>query len=403
MRPARVFSSSWGQLESGGTNIGDLAVFEAQRDQLAGRCELGVMSSDPRSTRAAGCIPFGTATGRVSALVRGVLWSDAVLVGGGELAQDVSSLLYTPFNLLPLVLARLFGRPSYGWLIGVGQEGELRPWTPPALRRWLSGCRGVSVRDAASGRTLLGLGLRRDRVLRAADSAFCLCDGWEPGPRDSMLLGAAPRDVSNRTGRLLPLEVRRKLRMASPSGDGGARRWAELLDSHLERHGGRVLLLPFHTGPLSNSDDAMCRRVAGLMTSGDRADILDSHDLKSFIGAMSRCRVVVTAPLHGAILSVVAGAVPVSVPYSSKCTRFMMEAGLGALAGDDPGGALEDAWTGTAGIWEELAPRRSELRRMALLNTRFFEGLFPGLLAPADRAGPYSGTAGGGAHRAQRH
>jgi len=335
--------------------------------------------------------------------VRGVLWSDAVLVGGGELAQDVSSLLYTPFNLLPLVLARLFGRPSYGWLIGVGQEGELRPWTPPALRRWLSGCRGVSVRDAASGRTLLGLGLRRDRVLRAADSAFCLCDGWEPGPRDSMLLGAAPRDVSNRTGRLLPLEVRRKLRMASPSGDGGARRWAELLDSHLERHGGRVLLLPFHTGPLSNSDDAMCRRVAGLITSGDRADILDSHDLKSFIGAMSRCRVVVTAPLHGAILSVVAGAVPVSVPYSSKCTRFMMEAGLGALAGDDPGGALEDAWTGTAGIWEELAPRRSELRRMALLNTRFVEGLFPGLLAPADRAGPYSGTAGGGAHRAQRH
>lgn len=382
MRRPGVFTSSWGQLESAGSNIGDLAVFASQMQELGEAFDVGVMSGDPAATASRwGAKGFSTRRGRLASMIRGVLWADIVVVGGGELVQDTSSLLYSPFNLMPFALAAVFGKPSFAWLVGLGQGGELRPWTRAWIARCMATARGISVRDAPSADLLAGLGFRPGRVLRAADSAFCLCRGRRPGPVDSDILGAAPRDVSNRTGGLLPLEARRKLGLDRPGGGSSAvADWARLLDGHLARRGGRVLLLPFHTGPLSNSDDHFCREVLGRMERADRASILDEADLNGFLDAMAGCRVVVTAPLHGAILSVVTGALPVAVPYSSKGTRFMEEAGLGDLIvrTSRPGWAeeaamlVDNAWRTSGSRWRSLSARRAGLQAMAGLNTAYF-------------------------------
>ncbi|HPN61851.1 MAG TPA: polysaccharide pyruvyl transferase family protein [Candidatus Fermentibacter daniensis] len=385
MRRPRVFTSSWGQLESAGSNIGDLAVFASQVGELRQDFDIGVVSSDPGRTASEwGARGFSTRRGRLAAMLRGVLWADKVVVGGGELVQDSSSLLYSPFNLLPFRLAALFGKPSFAWLIGLGQGSELRPWT----RKGISGClglaRGISVRDEPSGRLLSDLGFRRDRFLVAADAAFCLCRNRRPGPVVSDLLGAAPRDVSNRTGSLLPLETRRKLGLARDVRDEGtADGWASLLDSHLERNGGRVLLLPFHTGSLSNSDDAMCVAVLERMKHGAAASIFRDTSLDGFLQAIAGCRVMVSTPLHGAILSVVSGALPVAAPYSSKGARFMAEAGLGDLVIDcrEPGwwrrasDKVAEAWRTADSRWEALSARREELLAAASANTAYFKSV----------------------------
>lgn len=385
MRRPRVFTSSWGQLESAGSNIGDLAVFASQMGELHPDFEVGVISSDPGRTASEwGARGFPTRRGRLAAMLRGVLWADTVVVGGGELVQDSSSLLYSPFNLLPFRLAAVFGKPSFAWLVGLGQGSELRPWTRKGLAGCLSLARGISVRDEPSGRLLSELGLRRDRFLVAADSAFCLCRNRPPGPVRSDLLGAAPRDVSNRSGSLLPLETRRRLGLVRDVRDEGmADGWAALLDSHLERNGGRVLLLPFHTGSLSNSDDAMCAAVQERMKQGGSVSILRDSSLEGFLDAMSGCRVMVSAPLHGAILSVVSGALPVAVPYSSKGARFMSEAGLGDLVVDchDPGwwrraaDKVDEAWRTTDVRWEALSVRRERFRASASANTAYFKSV----------------------------
>jgi len=382
LRRPRVFTSSWGQMESAGSNIGDLAVFASQMQELGDAFDVGVMSGDPAGTAARwGAKGFSIRRGRLASMIRGVLWADYVVVGGGELVQDRSSLLYSPFNLLPFLLSASFGKRSFAWLVGLGQGGELRPWTRAWIARCMATARGISVRDAPSADLLAGLGFRPGRVLRAADSAFCLCSGRRPGPVDSDILGAAPRDVSNRTGGLLPLETRRKLGLDRPGGGSSAAAdWARILDGHLARRGGRVILLPFHTGPLSNSDDHFCREVLGRMQRADRASILETENLHGFMDAMAGCRVVVTAPLHGAILSVVTGALPVAVPYSSKGTRFMEEAGLGDLSvpTSRPGWAVEaaalvdEAWRTCGSRWCGLSARRSELRARAELNTAYF-------------------------------
>ncbi len=386
-RRVRVFSASWGQLESAGSNMGDLAVFAAQAGQLLPGFDLGVMSGDPVRTRTEwGCTPFGVRRGRLAAMLRGVLWSDIVVVGGGELVQDSSSLLYTPFNLLPLELARIAGRPSFGWLVGIGQRGELRPWTPGATRRGLGSARGVSVRDADSATTLMDLGLNPVRLLRAADSAFCLARGdVRHSPED--VLGAAPRDVSNRTGRLLPLETRRRLGLAAKAPDEAtARGWSELLDRHVERTGAGVVILPFHTGPLSNSDDAMCDAVLSRMRHAGSARVARPGSLGEFMDEISRCRIMLTTPLHGAILSVVAGVPPVSLPYSSKGRRFMREVGLEDLCTElgrpgwveEAGALLDRAWRDSGSLAAGMAPARDDLVRLALANTAFFRSCCPG-------------------------
>ena len=379
----RVFSCSWGQLEADGSNIGDEAIFSSQAIDLAAfDVELGVMSANPEVTAGRfGAKPFDARKGRLRAMLRGILWSDAVIVGGGELAQDVSSLLYTPFNLLPLRLAALLGKKTYAWSVGIGQGNELASWTPGTLRKWLGKCRGVTVRDKPSLDTLTGLGLSTSRVKLAPDSAFTLAGDFEPGPVESDVLGFAPRNVSNRQRKLLPLETRKKLGMyREPDISGSRQRWAELLDDHLNRFGGKLRMFPFHSGSLSNSDDTECREIASLMKQGDRIEFVSMGDIHSFMKRISECRVFLTVPLHGSILSVVAGAVPVALPYASKGFRFMQEAGLGDLAVDplSPSwnrklsGLLDHAWSNTGAIWEELSIRRSELIAESRVNSEHF-------------------------------
>jgi polysaccharide pyruvyl transferase WcaK-like protein len=378
----RVFTCSWGQLESGGSNVGDEAIFVSQvRDLKLFDTEVGVMSAVPGETSGRfGAKPFDVRRGRLRAMICGILWSDVVVVGGGELVQDVSSLMYTPWNLLPLRLAGLFRRRTYAWSVGIGQGGELAPWTPGAVRRWLGRCRGVTVRDGHSLTTLLDLGLSRARVRLSSDSTFTLAAGYGPGPVGGDLLGFAPRNVSNRKRRLLPLETRKKLGIHEECDTSAERMaWAALLDEHLERRGGGIAMFPFHSGSLSNSDDEECRAVLSYMRRGGDVRIVEAGTLEEFMGEMSRCRVFVTVPLHGSILSVVTGALPVALPYASKGFRFMEEAGLGdfciSSSGDWTDGlreALERAWEHAGAVWRDLSQVRERMVERCRLNPGHF-------------------------------
>lgn len=342
-------------------------------------CLAGVMSADPERTRTIhpGVRSFSTSRGRLAAMVSGVRWSQVVVVGGGELLQDRSSLFYSPFNLMPLLLARLFRRRSFCWAVGIGKSHELARMTPHMARFALSACSGITSRDPSTHQTLIRWGLSSPVLKPAADSALLLGRSYHPGPVDSSVLGAAPRNVSNRKGSLLPLELRRRLPGYCPLDPSpSVRAWAALLDSHMEATGCSVVLFPFHTGTLSNDDHLFCALVRDAMKHPERVSLARFTSIGQTLALMAGCRVMVTTPLHGAILSVVAGALPVAVPYSSKCTRFMEMAGLESLSPDSPDGtpvpetavALESAWSRCGQWWEHLA-RTREMMMKAAENT----------------------------------
>ncbi len=381
----KVFTSSWGQLEKGGSNVGDEAIFASQIRDFSrfNDITIGVMSAVPEKTEELfGAVPFDVSRGKLRAMTRGVRWSDIVIVGGGELAQDRSSLLYTPFNLHPIRLAKRYGKPAFAWSVGIGQGNELARWTPSQLRKWLGYCSGITVRDKPSLDILLNLGLDPDRVKLASDSTFTLAGDYALPHTTSDILGVALRNVSNRQGHILPLEIRRKLGLyREPDVSGIRRKWADLLDRHIEDHGGEIRFFPFHTGSLSNSDDSECEAVMAMMKHSDRAAVIMPVDIKGFLTRISECRILLTVPLHGSILSIVTGTIPIAVPYASKGFRFMEEAGLGGLSIDSSSEnwdvrlsiLLDRTWDTSRDILQSVAEKRSELAEKCTLNLDLFE------------------------------
>jgi polysaccharide pyruvyl transferase WcaK-like protein len=379
-----IFTSSWGQLEKVGSNIGDEAILASQARDISSLpgVRLGVMSAVPGKTEEIyGAIPFDVSKGRLRAMHRAVKWSDIVIVGGGELAQDRSSLLYTPFNLHPIRLARRYGKKAFAWSVGIGQGNELAKWTPGQLRKWLGYCSGVTVRDRPSLEILLNLGLDPEKVRLSSDSTFTLAGDYAQPYSTSEILGVAVRNVSNRQGNILPLEIRKKLGFyREPDVSDIRRKWADLLDRHIDAHGGEIRFFPFHTGSLSNSDDTECEAVMAMMRHSDRATVIMPLNLRNFLTRISECRVFLTVPLHGSILSIVTGTIPIAVPYASKGYRFMEEAGIAGLTVDPSSGSwdidlsdlLERTWDTSRDLVQSLGEKRSELAEKCTLNLELF-------------------------------
>lgn len=325
---------------------------------------------------------FDVRRGRLRGILAAVNWCDIVVVGGGELVQDDSSLLYSPFNLLPVFLAFLLRKKSFAWAVGIGQGRELTFCSRLMMKLALKTLSGVTVRDRGSFNVLHHLGLREPEMILAADCAL----GLDAGNTDKgILIGAAPRDVSNRTRHLLPLEVRKKLGIARKTDPSRAvSAWAKLLDWYAKKFGAGVVLFPFHTGTLSNDDLAFCRLVVGKMKMKNSVKIADSADTDGFLNELSHCRIMVTTPLHGSILAFASGTVPVSVSYSSKCTRFMEQAGLSGLVSSGTPGipdrntalAVEKAWDDWESLEPDMKERRTELRKRAELTLEHFRRTF---------------------------
>jgi len=363
--------------------VGDTVIFRSQYEDLKKTGALvGVLTADPERTlkRYPGVKSFDIRKGRLRGIIAAVSWSDIVIVGGGELVQDDSSLLYSPFNLLPVILAFCLRKKSFAWAVGIGQGRELTLQSKMIMKIVMKMLSGITVRDRGSFNVLYQLGIREPEMVLAADCALV------PEPRlmeKGMLIGAAPRDVSNRTRHLLPLELRKKLgihRKMDPSRAVSA--WAKLLDWYATKFSAGVVLFPFHTGTLSNDDRAFCELVAGKMKNS--VDIADPSNNDEFLRKISHCRIMVTTPLHGAILAFASNTVPVSVSYSSKCTRFMEQADLSLLVSSGTPGipdritamAVEKAWKDYDSLSKDMEERRKELQTRAMKTLEHFRRTF---------------------------
>jgi polysaccharide pyruvyl transferase WcaK-like protein len=225
------------------------------------------------------------------------------------------------------------------------------------------------------------LGLDPSRVKLASDSTFTLAGDFAQLHGAPEILGVALRNVSNRQGRLMPLELRRKLGLyREPDSTARRRVWAGLLDRHIEAHGGEIRFFPFHTGSLSNSDDEECIAVMSLMEHSEQASVVMPTEIRGFLNGISECRLLITIPLHGSILSVVTGTVPIAVPYASKGFRFMDEAGLSGLTVDTGlpewhehlWELLERTWESSRDILQDIAEKRSRLAEMSTVTLDLF-------------------------------
>jgi polysaccharide pyruvyl transferase CsaB len=280
-------------------NLGDELLAEAAVSALlragVGRDQIVVMSNNPEESR----LKLGVdAVNRWKAaeVCRALRQSDTLLLGGGGLFQDASSLLSCFYYWLLVRTARFYG--TVAWALGqsVGPLSTLtgRVLTRDALKR----CRVLQVRDAASEALCASLGLT---VERGTDLVLSEADVFEACAREK-----AP-------SRLLV-----NLRPDSRSAPNMAERFARAISAYSASFDGEIVGIA-----LSDEDEKLmkCFASKGALRFSRVERVLALGDaVKLFRGTAA-----VGMRLHFVILAALAR-IPLAVaPYDPKVEAFAEE------------------------------------------------------------------------------
>ncbi len=362
-------------------------------------------------------VPAGTTAGGILRNLPGVLREiarcDVAVWAGGTIIQDASSVLYTPYHMMKVLLMRSLGKPVFAFAVGAGPIS--RYVTRVLVRNLGALVDRYTVRDAPAGELLGQLGIDPERVAVVADPAVSLqpddqppnweqsLEGGGPLPEAAGWVAFAPRRLFLRTAGFLPMTVKVALARSAPAYDR-QRRWEESMarwaDHVNEKHGLGVLLIPM-SRVRGQRDDLICREIMGRMRSRQRARVL-----KTGLAADELLRVyrsldmVVGVRYHSLVLSLATGRPFVAMNYTMKGESLTGRLGYEAwsLSAEQATaaqliGLFDRAWQRR----EELAAfsrrQRDRLRRLVLQARYLLRDFVAGRVRrPGRRLGPGAGA-----------
>lgn len=293
-------------------NIGDEAILGALlRDVHEVRPDLGFVVLSAKAD--AGPVPPGVRVTYASRLdpsrvLAAMRRTEMLILGGGGLIQDVTSLRSLLYYLGLIWTARRLGLPVAIYGGGIG------PVTTAAGRRLaraiLPQVDLLALRDQLSLETALALGVPDTQVALTADPAFSLERSPEsvgaPGPAALAALGRAgvPGD---RADRLVGWALK------APVTAEDERAFGEAIGRVAAQTGLFPVLLPFHP----EQDLAMLDRLTRVAGTGCAVvrDVREPALLQEVVSAMTA---VVAMRLHGVIFAVAAGVPCVALSYDPK-------------------------------------------------------------------------------------
>jgi polysaccharide pyruvyl transferase CsaB len=273
-------------------NLGDDALLEVLLSQLPPDANPLVTAHDERwvSKR------FGVETcdrRRFMEVLGALVSCDVLVLGGGSLLQDATSLKSLVYYCLLMLAARLSGKAVLLWGQGLGPLR--RPVSRVLVRGVLPLANAISWRDGASGQLAQRLGRRRQSV------------GSDP-------VWAYPRRAWEGEGGPIVL-CWRPVQELEPNG------WAPYLRAVatvVEARGRDVVWLPFHQGQdkgllqLLHQADLVPPALAA------RSHEVEVEDPAEAMACFARAGLVVAMRLHGLILAALAGSPVAALSYDPK-------------------------------------------------------------------------------------
>lgn len=323
----------------GSANIGDETVMEATVGALRSRGirNIHVLSTNPAQTSR----KLGVTSSRRNlglGTLRAMRGADALVLGGGGLIQDGTSVYNLPLYALFIAVARLFRLRVICWGLGVEPI-----WT--RLGKWLaryivSSSQHFSVRDSGSRHLLRVAGAPIERVRVTADPAFLI-----PVPmHEANAIDASPNIVfvlrhlsDNHPGLnlhyLLPVSIRKRVGVGwSPPRErveGLLNAVGAAISYAATDLGAQVHLLPLWPGRddeiltsardkaiAIGADPARISLIMGLHTPGQVADKIAGADL------------LVSMRLHALLFAATAGVPSLSLLYARKMRGQMRALGM---------------------------------------------------------------------------
>jgi polysaccharide pyruvyl transferase WcaK-like protein len=413
--------------ESQGSNTGDMAIIAAMIDDLTAAIpgvEITILSDNPdvcSQTYGVNARQLWSLKGPWN-VIRTVRESDLVVLGGGTILTDETSLPIIPINLSLGILAKLLGRKVMCYAVGVGGLSAFGRWQ---LRTFVNRFDLLTLRDIESKEALDQIGVNKVRKVVTADAAFSLrgippeqahklmaAEGI-PSPSASPtlrtvsgsktrrpLIGISPRRIYHYTHSPLPFAVRRRFGMLPPDYDekiGHLKRvMASAADWAVRELDADVVFLPMYSGGgvqegvggrlkrfFASRDDVIATEIMNLMEEQEHAHILgDVYRPKELKGIISEIDLLIGIPLHSLILASSAGVPVVGLCYLPKNPRFMKMIGQEALCIDVQESAepldfeeliekISRAWTQRNEISHEIESRLTDIIHDARSNAEY--------------------------------
>lgn len=324
----------------GSNNTGDEALVQIIVSQLRehGFNDLVALSTDPAKTGGRlGIRSVPRSLLKLKAL-REMRGANALILGGGGLIQDGTSVYNLPVYAVYALVARLLGLKVIGW--GLGAEPL---WTPLGrlLARIICGLSDYfSVRDLASKRLLVRAGVKPERLTVTADPAILLepdpvQPGWVESSKPTVIFCIRHIPVVQPGFKLLyllPVSVRVRLGLEWKQEPGRVEGLVEgvarMIKVAVTELGARAALLPFWPG----RDDEVLDLVANTAVElGVPADSIERAQLEytpgSFSAYVGKADLLVSMRLHALIFAARQGVPMIALSYARKVRGFMHEIG----------------------------------------------------------------------------
>ena len=296
----------------GQNNAGDEAVLKAilaDMRSIDPDLPLWVMTRKPRQTRQS-CRVGTVFTFNIPAFFRRMRKCELYANGGGSLMQDVTSSRSLWFYLFTLFAAKRSGCRvmMYGCGIGPIRSHGNRKRAGRVIDKYVD---VVTLRDQVSQQELEALGVKRPRIVLAADPAVTLPPA-APEEAEAILeqAGLRPREGQ----RYLGVTVR-----PWPGFKDKLSVFAQAIDYAFEKHGLLPVFLPIE----SRLDIAAARQTAALLQKAPAAILPPCPSSEAAIALSARMDVALSMRLHALIFAAARGVPLVGVVYDPKVSAFL--------------------------------------------------------------------------------
>ena len=307
----------------GAGNFGDELILAVLIDQIRKRIEgsvkFSVLSFNPEETRNFHNVEavFRPDFSRLYFkpkvlwnLIRYIIASDGVLIGGGGLLQDLHSYLTIPRYLHTAILAKLFKKQIF--YVGLGIGPVRCRIAKKLIRICLKNADFISVRDKASKDFLEKLGLESNKINLAIDPVLMIAEHPE-------VHRYIRKDSNNKKKPTRFAIAVRDFRLNNLNVTILAR----LFDYISEELGAEVVFVSMNP----NLDQKAGKRVIQRM----RNDAIVLNKLNSpieLIKEFVKYDVIISMRLHGAICGIALGIPTIGLSYDDKVKNFFSSLGI---------------------------------------------------------------------------
>ena len=277
----------------GENNLGDDALLLVLLQQIPAGFSLLITANDQEALRALAPMADGVARRSLGSVLAAVGRADALILGGGSLLQDSTSLRSLIYYLLLIVTARIQRRPILLWAQGLGPLN--RPTSRWLVRQVLPLCTAASWRDRSS--------LERSRRWAPRLPAQMAPDPvWQMPPQSWS--GGVSIVVCWRPTSLLD--------------DSGWSVLLSALDDLAEQLQAPVRWLAFHQHQDAVLFDALKERGLIPASLAARSSTIVPRSVETVFATVRKARLVVPMRLHALILARLTGCPMAALSYDPK-------------------------------------------------------------------------------------